>query len=361
MTLKDTLQKLSNEKNEPCITISLNTHRTHPENLQDEIVLKNLIKEAKTRVETEYGARNASSVLEKLDTLESKIDINHNQESLHIFLSNDTEKILKSPWKTKANTTLIDETFAVKPVIKAYTRSTEYLILLLAKNRTHLYHAVNDDVTEEVKNAVFPFAENPNLAENKTQKSDAQYMDNLLKEHYRDIDKALVNYINEEDLDLSVVVISTADNYNKLLQASTQPAIYVGHDDKNYHEKAEHHIAKQAWEIIKQNQKTARTNAIAEAKEAVSKAQVVTDLNEIYQAAIDGRGDLLIVHQDYEQAVKMIDDRNFEYAQDPKEPGVLDDIVSTIAWEVLSKKGRVFFTSQEEIKDLGNIVLKVRY
>jgi hypothetical protein len=46
---------------------------------------------------------------------------------------------------------------------------------------------------------------------------------------------------------------------------------------------------------------------------------------------------------------------------DATTPNAIDDITSTIAWEVLSKKGRIFFTSQDEIKDLGKIVLKTRY
>jgi hypothetical protein len=47
--------------------------------------------------------------------------------------------------------------------------------------------------------------------------------------------------------------------------------------------------------------------------------------------------------------------------KDGSTPGAIDDIVSKIAWEVMSKKGNVLFTSQDEIKELGNIVLKTRY
>lgn len=43
---KNKSEKLANEKSTTCVTISLNTHKTYPENAQDEIVLKNLLKEA---------------------------------------------------------------------------------------------------------------------------------------------------------------------------------------------------------------------------------------------------------------------------------------------------------------------------
>jgi hypothetical protein len=40
MALREQLQRLATETDAPCVTISLNTHRTHPDNEQDEIVLK---------------------------------------------------------------------------------------------------------------------------------------------------------------------------------------------------------------------------------------------------------------------------------------------------------------------------------
>ena len=50
MPLKETLQKLAAENNTPCVSISFNTHRTHPDNTHDAVMLKNLLKEAEERV-----------------------------------------------------------------------------------------------------------------------------------------------------------------------------------------------------------------------------------------------------------------------------------------------------------------------
>ena len=57
MTLRQKLEVLATEKNTPCVTISLNTHRTHPDNAQDVILLKNLLKEAEERLVNEFGKR----------------------------------------------------------------------------------------------------------------------------------------------------------------------------------------------------------------------------------------------------------------------------------------------------------------
>lgn len=359
MSLQEKLEKLAHEKNEPCVSISLNTHRTFPENQQDEIVLKNLIKEAENRVIEEYGKRPAAAVLEKLKNVGSKIDHQHNLDSLHLFLSNDTEEIIKSTWESRGNVVEVDEKFAIRPIIKAVVRAQEYLILVLTQSGTKLYEALNDSIIREVREEGFPFPQNPFYITHADVRSDAKQVDNQIKEYFNRVDKSVVEV--HKKLKLNVVVISTADNYSKLLEVADQPRIYIGHDHKDYVSAEEHHIVEQAYEIIKAQQKENRTLAIEEIKEAVSQGTVITDLQEIYQAAMNGRGDLLIVYQDYEQPVKMINDETFEYVEDSKEPGVIDDIVSVISWEVFSKKGRVYFTHQDELLEFGKIVLKTRY
>lgn len=359
MTIRQKLEVLASEKNTPCVTISLNTHRTHPDNVQDKIQLKNLLKEAEDRVINEFGKRPVAPLLEKLSVIENEIDVNYNIDSLHIFLSNDTREIIKSVWPVNDNGVHISDTFAVRPLIKVYSRSEEYCILLLSQSGVNLYESINDGITEEVKNDDFPFTENPHYNTNKEKVSDSKYLDNLVREFFNKVDKAVVKVYHQTGL--HCVVVCTEDNYSRLMQVADKPNVYHGYVNIDYNNTATHHIAKQSWEIIKELQHKRRTEAISEMKEAVAEGKVLTDLQEIYQAAIDGRGDLLIVHQDFAQAVRMTTDRTFERITDSSKPNTIDDITSNIAWNVLSKQGRVFFTVQEEIKDLGEIVLKTRY
>ena len=58
------LEKIAAERSNPCVTISLRTHRTHPENAQDIVVLKNLLSEARKRVVNEFGKRDVSNLLD---------------------------------------------------------------------------------------------------------------------------------------------------------------------------------------------------------------------------------------------------------------------------------------------------------
>lgn len=359
MTIRQKIQSLATEKGTPCVTISLNTHRTHPENAQDEIQLKNLLKDAEERVVMEFGKRPVSSLLEKFSHIENEIDVNYHLDSLHIYLSNDTKEIIRSSWTTHENSVHISDSFNVRSLIKSYNRSEEYFILLLSQSGVSLYNTINNGITSEVRNEDFPFSSNQHYNTHSVKGSDSKHLDDLVREFLNKVDKAIVKMYNETGL--NCVVVCTEDNYSRLMQIADKPAIYSGYANIDYNKTNPHHIANQGWEITKNLQHKRRVEAIGEIKEAVGKGNVLTDLQEIFQASIDGRGDLLLVHQDFAQPVLMTSSRTFELATDVTKPNVIDDITSQIAWDVLSKNGRVFFTEQDEIKDLGAIVLKTRY
>lgn len=253
MTIKEQLLRLAKEKNQPCVSISLNTHRTHPDNATDEITLKNYLKNAEERVIAEYGKRTVEALLEKITSVASEIDANYNLDSLHIFLSNDTKEIIKSSWTTHNEGVHISESFALRSVIKSYNRSEHYLLMLLSQKGVHLYEALNDGILKEIQNEDFPFSENQHTVSNSDKGNDSKHLDDLIREFLNKVDKALVKYTNETNL--KCVVISTEDNYSRLQQVADKPSIYLGYEQIDYNNITTSNIVKQSWEMVKIIQK----------------------------------------------------------------------------------------------------------
>ncbi len=359
MAIRQQLEKLASETGSPCVTISFNTHRTRPDNAQDIVRLKNMLKEAEKRVTDEFGKRPAARLLERIAKMEEEIDSNQNLDSLHIFLSDHTREVIRSPWPVHENEVHISDTFALRPLIKDYTRGEEYLVMLLSQGGVQLYDALNDSISSEIRNDDFPFAETPHYITNAEKASDGKQVDNMVREFFNRVDKALVRVHNETGL--QCVVICTENNYSRLIQVADRPSVYHGYVPVDYNNTAPHQIARQAWGLIERVQFDRRTKAISEMQEAVAQGLVLTDLQEIYQAAIDGRADLLIIRRDFAQPVRMTGDRTFTFIDDKTKHGTVEDITSHITWQVLSRKGRVVFTSQEQLQSLGAIALKTRY
>ena len=359
MAIRQQLEHLVTEKNGPCVTISMNTHRTRPDIAKDAILMKNLLKEARERLTAEFGKRPTAALLEKISGLEARFDHSRNLDSLHLFISNETLEVIRTAWPVSRDSVQISDSFAVRQLIKAYNRSENYTIMLLSQSGVFLYEALNDSITGEISASGFPFDENPHYVTEGIRRSDARHMGNMIREFLNKVDKALVKVHHQTGL--QCVVVATPENYSQLMQVADKPGIYLGNAPVNYNQTKPHTLAKQGFEIIQTLQQKRRLAAIEEMKEAVAQAKVITELQEIYCAALDGRGDLLIVHQDYAQAVEMQDERSFILSDHPTAPGIIEDIVSIIAWEVVSKNGRVVFTRQEQMKEFGKIVLKTRY
>jgi hypothetical protein len=357
--LIDQIHRLASERAVACATISLNTHRTHPANQQDAIVLKNLSKNLEERLLAEYEKRDVLPMLNQLKDLHERIDVNKNLDSLHVFLSNNLLEVVRSPFRTPEDRAYLDDTFAVRPLIRAYTRTQSYLIMVLGQSGIQLFEAENDAIQEEIKDHGFPFAENQIYTTDSAKRSDSKKMDDMVREYFNRMDKGLVQVCH--DSGLRCVVISTRDNFDRLMQVADRPDLYLGHVNIDYNHTAPHKLAADAWSFMQGELKKGRAADIQEVQKAVSQSKVLTDLASIYRAVREGRGDLLVIHEDYAQPVMMTGEGTFDIVDDPTTPGAIDDIVSEIAWETMLKKGRVVFTRIDDLANLGQIALKTRW
>lgn len=356
---KDKLEKLATERSFPCVTISMNTQQTYPNNQLDVAEFKKLIVKAHEHVTKEFGQHPVSRLLNKIDHLQQEMDLNFNLDSLHIFLSDTTTEIVKSTWPTLKNTVSVAENFVIKPLIKDFNRTEEYLILILSQTEARLLYAINDSIAGEIPDVDFPFDQNPHLLADQEKSGNGKQNDNQALEFFNHIDKAVLKIHHKTAM--NVVVLCTDNNWGKLMQVADKPSIYYGNVSINLNDKGNQSVASQAFQIVNAIQEKGRAKAIQEMKEASGQGKVITDLSHILYAVREGRGDLLITNDNYRQAVKMTSEYTFDLVTDVTQPGVIDDITSDIAWEVISKKGRAIFTDQEEFKSLGNIALKVRY
>lgn len=357
--LKETLDHLAKKKGAPCLTISLNTHRTHPDCAQDVIMLKNLVREASERLESEFGKRETVALIESLNALAGTINERENLDSLHLFVADGVAEAVRIAYPADAPGVHISDSFAIRPLLVAYNRSEEYLVLVLSQSGVSLFEAMNDAMIGEVYDQEFPFSENPHYETNAARQSDSKAMDNLVREFLNKVDKAVVRVSAESGL--PCVVIATEDNHSRLMQVADRPDVYVGKAAINYNATSPHQLAAQAWAVMKEVQAERKQQAVDELKHAIGQGKVVTDLADIYRAAKEGRGELMIVSNGHTQSALITSDTTFDAVSDVKAAGAVEDIVGLTAWEVVARKGRAVFVDNGQLGELGPVALKVRF
>lgn len=360
MNLKQQIEHLASNQAGPCVTISLNTHRTHPDNVKDATVLKNLCSEAEKTVLETHTKRDVSNLLAALQNLPGEVDVNQNLDSLCIFVSNDTQEVVRSMWPVPADAVVVGNQFALRHLILDLNRTQNYLILLLSRSGVQLFQAENDAITGEVHNDDFPFTESQHYLTDKYKISDAKQGDNMVREYFNKVDKAVQRAAKEHGM--HVVVVSTDENFQMLSEVTDNAATYLGSSAVNYNDTAPHTLARQGWELVKDSQFQHRRDAVAELQQAVSDGLVLTDPTEIYKAAVEGRGELLLTHENFQKRALFNDGVLHLFDTDAADvPADAFDFASTAAWEVMSKNGKAMFTNHDDLLEFGDMALKVRY
>lgn len=357
--MNSVLKKLKDISAPNCITIILNTHRTHPANEQDALVLKNLVAEASSRLhelnDTRLLARNLS---EKLETLALSIDHQHNLESLVLFVNNEIAEYVRLAVPV-TNRVIIDNTFATRDLIRAYHMEASYYVLVLSRQLVRLIEASSDKPVAEILNADFPM-ELDTWRRKKPYTSDAPTVRALMLDTFADVDAALAKILAASPL--PVVVCTEESNYHEYVKASQHNKFIVGHLNKNRLHETPHHIIDEAWPIVKQ----VTVDKIAARKEELLKAintnAVVTDLTNIWKALNEGRGKTLFVQKGFYQRARIENDIVLLVADDAAdEQAVIDDVIDELIEVNLAFGGDTVFLPEEKLEKFNGVALITRY
>lgn len=357
--MKEALKRLSNIQAPVCVTIIMNTHKTHPKNQQDPILLKNLITDAQRRLEKEYGSEIAQRYTDRLQSLASTINHTQNDLGLMLFINDEIAEYLRLPVSLH-DRVILDQTFSTRPIIRALKRDTDYYLLVLSKGRARLIEASSDQLLREINTEDFPITDNDLHAQSRPEASVAARITNLNQEFFNRIDKA-VNKVRKEQ-PFSVAIYSDETNYHQYLKEVDYPNTILGHVPmKNLDEKASN-LVKEVWPFIQDLAVQKERARIIELEKAIDSGKYLSDLNEIWQAINNGRGQTIFVEEGYFQPVKEKDQILYEISEEEiasKED--INDIVDEMIERNLKFGGDVVFLEKGSLKDFNKLALVTRY
>lgn len=351
------LTRLKNIVSENAITIILNTHRTLPDNEKDSLLLKNLIKEAETRLLADMDKREAESLIQRLRDLEETIDHRQNLESLILFVNEDTAEYVRLPIAVE-DRVIIDKTFATRDLIRAMHMEASYLVLVLSQQKARLIKASNDKVIQEFGDP-FPI-ENTQMV-NRAELSNASRLTNLISEFYNQVDKE-VNHLRKEN-QLPVLICSETSQYHEYLKvADEKNSIYDQCLSGNHENAKAHHIVTEAWEIVKKYVIEKNNARKAELQKAISSGKFLSDTNEIWQGIQQGSVQTIFIEEGNFQPAKWIDG-HITYVSPEMRNGksVVDDIYDELIEANLRQGGDTVFLPKGELRDFNGFGAVTRY
>ncbi len=132
----------------PCISLYMSTHRSHPENIQDIIHFKNLMKQVNETLLQDYSADEIQKLTEPFEALYTDNECwNHTSVGLAVLRSPGLFKVisLQEPVEELA---IVADTFHTRPLRRSLQSSDRYQVLGLSLDAIHLYEGNRHSLVE---------------------------------------------------------------------------------------------------------------------------------------------------------------------------------------------------------------------
>ncbi|MBK9270476.1 MAG: hypothetical protein IPM48_02675 [Saprospiraceae bacterium] len=355
--MKEFIANLKKKETKVNISIVLNTHRTKPDNLQDRILLKNLIKEAEERLHRDYDKALASRLSDQLHKCAESIDHDYNKEGLILHVNENIAEYHRIGIPVQ-NRVIIDPSFSSRDLIRAKQLALDYFVLVLSKQTAKLYFVHSEDGIQELTGD-FPIV-NHHVPADPLIQSTNKGQDNLVEEFFNQVDKKLHKYFTESKH--SVLLLTESRNYDHYLKIADHKNRLAGYVHGNFENTSAHQILNASQEYMTQKTLDAFEEKMNDLAKAQKAGKVVSDTAEIWRAIKEGKGQTLFVQSDLILPAVVMDHQIVLVQKaHSTEKFSTDDLIDEMIEHNILQGGEVVFANNGSLDAYQGLALSVRY
>jgi len=372
-------QDMITKEDGPLISLYQPTHKSFPDNKQDPIVFKNLLRVIENSLKQRETDDLIDSIMKPFYELKEDTEFWSNTSGGLAVLASQNRcivYILHSPVKEFA---VVANSFHIKPLIKAFQSTERYHLLGLSRENFTLYQGnqfgfeeiaieqgaprtmkevLGDQLSESyLSHGSYAGAGGPTMYHGHGDVK--QEIDKDTEKYFRYVDSYVFeNYSKAEKLPL--VLVSLAEYHSEFKKLSSNPYLLEQGISKSIDALDLDEMSKRAQTIIdainmEKIQKLADSYAKSEAKSLGS-----SDLTQVTKAAYESRVETLLIEEDKIVPGK-IDDKTGKVKADDIDSPDYDDILDDLAELVLSSGGDVFVLPKDKMPCTTGIAAIFRY
>jgi hypothetical protein len=361
MICRSELKRLQGSRDYPSLSLLAPTHRTHPANRKDRIVVKNLAARGLDRLQGEFKKREVAGLVQNLKTLVDRVDWKHSLEGLALFASRNVATAVLLPFRPKARV-VIDATFATRDLVYSLNRSARYRVLVLTEKPTRLFDATTNVLTEY---AVKPFPMVHTGPGGASRLPGGQGInrsamrDEAHRQFFRKVDDALASVQKDDHLPVVLVGVDRLVAFYEEVTRDLDAIVGVvagSYDDPNPTA-----LGRLVWPAFESGATLRRTRALARLHAAVSANQHASGVDQVWRAAFEKRCQILLVETGFEHPADLSPqgDRLLPYSGHGAV--ALDDAVDELIERVIAGGGDVFFYDPGVLDVHQRIAAVLRY
>jgi hypothetical protein len=374
------LKTLMNKQKAPCISMFMPTHRTGAEIQQNQIRLRNLLREAEEKL-LDGGLRTAEAkaLLEPVSGLLGNVIFWRQQsDGLAVFLSADVFSYYCLPIDFDELIVVADR-FHVRPLLPVLGSDGRFYILTLSQNEIRLYESTKQSIREieletipkniadalhydELEKQVRFHRGTSRGGERGSMLSGGganldDMKENILK-YFRQINRGLHSILKDERVPL---VLAGVDYLFPIYrEANTYPSLIdegIAGNPKGISTELLH---KQALQIIKPYFQKAEDNALAQYRQSSGTGLTSNDIKEIVPAAYHGRVGLLFISTG-QQPWGVFDPESNEVQLHRTMKSDSEGLLDFSVIQTFLNGGSVFSIAREKMPDDTSVAAVFRY
>jgi len=147
---RQTLNKLLEQREGPCLSVYQPTHRSFPERQQDPIRFRHLVRQLEESLQQQGHGEQAASLLKPFLALLDDADFwNHNLDGLAAFAAGDYFEVFRLQRKVP-ELAVANARMHLKPLMRIAQSADRYQILCLSRDSVRLFEG-NRDALDEVR------------------------------------------------------------------------------------------------------------------------------------------------------------------------------------------------------------------
>jgi hypothetical protein len=353
----------------PCLSLYQPTHRHHPDNQQDPIRFRNLVRTLEQSLRQKYPTREVRSLLEPYSDLAHEDEFwNHTQDGLAVLRAPDLLRIYKLQ-RPVAELAIVADSFHTKPLLRIIQSADRYQVLGLSRGAIKLFEG-NRDALDEIDLAPeVPRTMTDALGEELTEphqtvrtaggsgmsgvamyhgqggKKDEVDLD--AERYFRAVDRSILEY-HSRPSGLPLMLAALPEHHNLFRGISRNP--FLMDEGLKIHPDAIpiDELRKRAWSIVEPRYQARLSQLVEEFRQAKPRGLVGDEVSQVASAAVSGRVEKLMVDADREIPGHVDSSTGHLEFGDISHPQI-NDLLDDLAELVLNKGGQVVVVPQERM------------
>ncbi|TGA87783.1 chemotaxis protein [Streptomyces sp. MZ04] len=357
----ETLAELRKTRPYPAVTVLLPTHRREPDNAQDPVRLRNLVAEAKERLNADPAVtkEQRAEVADQLDKAVAEVDLVHAEDGLAVFAAPGEHQVW-SLARTVPSRVVLSDTFLTRNLVAARAAERPYWVLAVSADRVALWDGAAERVTEHTADG-FPLTrslEDPD-AEREERIGDlpSTFRDERTRTFLRAADQAMSAVLDAHPRPLFVAGEAAALSLIDDIGTVTRKATRVSHGGLAHG--PANTVAQAVAPLVADREKTELEALLHELDTAQSKRRFAAGLDEVWQNVTADRAGLLAVEDTFRQTVR--DDGGHLVPAATGDLDAVEDIVDEIVERALDTGAQVRFVPEGALTERGGIACALRY